>query len=129
MSEWEELQIETKIKDILETIEGESEEHHLGTPYLTAYQIAMEYAEQYPEDLERMEYEVGGKDTGVHYSFSQYIANQLSTRIKKEDITYIEGSFISNKFVSNFIFDSEKFHLESSAIGDRAKISMFRLKQ
>ena len=128
MSEWEDLQIELKIKTILEDIEDDSENHHFGTPYLTVYQIAMEYAEQYPEDLERMEYDVGGKDIGVHYSFSQYIAKELSTRIKNKKIRDIEGRFISNKFVSNLVFDSDNYHLESSVIGDNYTISMFRLK-
>ncbi len=127
MSEWEELRILSKVEEILESVSRESEGHHFGGPFVTIYQIAIEYAQQYPADLERMEYEVGGKDTGVHYSLAQYLAQQLSMRIESGEIETIEGRFISNRYVSNFIFDSGDIHVESSAIGNRAKMSMFRL--
>lgn len=127
MSEWEELRIRFKVQGILESVSRESHEHHYGIPFVTVYQIAIDYAQQYPEDLERMEYEVGGKDTGVHYSLTQYLARQLSMRIDSGEIDNIEGCFISNRYVSNFIFDSDDIHVESSAIGDHATISMFRL--
>ena len=127
MSEWEELRILSKVEEMLESVSRESEEHHFGSPFVTTYQIAIAYAQQYPEDLERMEYEVGGKDTGVHYSLAQYLAQQLSMRIDNGEIETIEGRFISNLYVSNFIFDSGDIHVESSAVGRRAKISMFRL--
>ncbi len=129
MSEWEELGIQSKVEGILESASRESQEHHFGSPYLTAYQIAIDYAEQYPEDMKRMEYEVGGKDTGVHYSLSQYLAQQLSTKIKSGEITTIVGRFISNRYVSNFIFDSKDVHVESSVTGKHASISMFRLTE
>jgi len=127
MSEWEELVILSKVETILERSSRESQEHHFGGPFFTAYQIAIDYAEQYPEDLERMEYEVGGKDTGVHFSLAQYLAQQLSTRTKSGEISTIEGRFISNRYVSNFIFDSKSIHVESSVTGKHASISMFRL--
>ena len=127
MSEWEDLNILNKVEAILEQASRESQVHHFGGPFLTAYQIAISYAELYPEDLERMEYDIGGKDTGVHYSLTQYLANQLSNRIDSREITNIEGRFISNRYVSNLIFDSGDIHVESSAMSNRATISMFRL--
>ena len=127
MSEWEELGIQSKVEGILESASRESQEHHFGSPYFTAYQIAIDYANQYPGDLERMEYEVGGKDTGAHYSLAQYLALQLSTKIKSGEIKNIEGRFISNRYVSNLIFDSKDAHVESSVTGKHASISMFRL--
>ena len=129
MSEWEELDILSKVEAILEQASRENPEHHFGGPFFTAYQIAIDYAERYPEDLERMEYEVGGKDTGVHFSLAQYLAQQLSTKIKGGEITTIEGRFISNRYVSNFIFDSNDIHVESSVTGKHASISMFRLTE
>jgi len=127
MSEWEELSILSKVEGILEQASRESQEHHFGSPFITTYQIAIDYAQQFPDDLERMEYEVGGKDTGVHYSLAQYLARQLSGKIKSEEITSIEGCFISNRYVSKFAFDSGDIHIESSITGKHASISMFRL--
>ena len=127
MSEWEDLNIQSKVEGILERATRESQEHHFGVPFFTAYQIAIDYAQQYPGDLERMEYEIGGKDTGVHFSLAQYLAQQLSTKIKSGEISTIEGRFISNRYVSNFIFDSKDIHVESSITGKHASISMFRL--
>ena len=77
MSGWKELRIQSKVEGILESVSRESQEHHFGSPFVTTYQIAIDYAQQFPEDLERMEYEVGGKDTGVHYSLAQYLARGL----------------------------------------------------
>lgn len=128
MSEWEDLNILNKVEAILEQASRDSQVHHFGGPFLTAYQIAISYAELYPEDLERMEYDIGGKDTGVHYSLAQYLAQQLSTKIKSDEIKTVEGRFISNRYVSNFIFDHGDIHVESSVTGKHASISMFRLK-
>ena len=127
MSEWEELGILAKIERILGPISRESQEHHFGSPFMTTYQIAIDYTQQFPEDLQRMEYEIGGKDTGVHFSLAQYLAQQLSTKIKSGEISTIEGRFISNRYVSNFIFDSNEIHVESSITGKHASLSMFRL--
>jgi len=127
MSEWEDFNIQSKVEGILERATRGSQEHHFGVPFFTAYQIAIDYAQQYPGDLERMEYEIGGKDTGVHFSLAQYLAQQLSTKIKSGEISTIEGRFISNRYVSNFIFDSKDIHVESSITGKHASISMFRL--
>jgi hypothetical protein len=76
-----------------------------------------------------MGYDIGGKNTGVHFSFAQYLAQQLSTRIKNKEINTIEGCFISNRYITNFIFDIDDIHVESSAIGDNDTISMFRIMQ
>ena len=55
MSEWEELRILSKVEEILESVSRGSEEHHFGNPFVTTYQIAIAYAQQHPEDLERMD--------------------------------------------------------------------------
>jgi len=127
MSEWEDLGIQSKVEEILRSVSGENPEHHFGSPFLTTYQIAIDYALQFPEDLERMEYEVGGKDTGVHYSLAQYLALQLSTKIKSGEIKNIEGRFISSRYVSSFVFDSGDIHCESAISGRHGSLSMFRL--
>jgi len=129
MSEWEDLRIQSKVEGILGPVSRENQEHHFGVPFMTTYQIAIDYAQQFPEDLQRMEYEVGGSGTGVHYSLAQYLAQQLSARIKSGEITNIEGCFISNRHVTKFIFDSMNIHVESSITGKHASISMFRLTQ
>ena len=49
MSKWEELDIENKVIAILRQAEGHPEEHHFGSPFLTAYQLAIAYARHVPK--------------------------------------------------------------------------------
>ena len=126
MSEWENLRIQSKIEEILEPISTEHPEHHLGTPFLSAYQLAIEYAQQFPDDLHRLDLPVGGRDTELHYSLAQYLARQLSGRISSEELTTIEGCLMSNRHVKDLIFDNFGDDVHSSITGKHASISMFR---
>ena len=127
MSKWKDLSIHSKVEDILEPISGENPNHHLGGPFLTAYQLAIEYAQRFPEDLRRLDLPVGGKDSGVHYSLAQYLARQLSGKIKSREITSIEGCLMSNRHVIDLVFNDNGTHVHSSLSGKHASLSMFRL--
>ena len=59
MSIWNDYSIELRIRDILD-VESRREGHHFGRPFLTAYQIAILFAERYQEDLDAIGKEIGG---------------------------------------------------------------------
>jgi hypothetical protein len=77
-SDWDEHGFDDKIKAILASVVPSSPGHHLGYPFLTAYQIAIEFNRRHSDIVHQLEYQVGGKGVGEKVSLAQYIARQLS---------------------------------------------------
>ena len=127
MSKWVCYNIEAKVRTILSKVEYYKPEHHFGRPFLTAYQLAIKFAIRYPEEFATLRYQVGGIGIGEHYSLAQYLAHELSTRIKSDEITDIEGGFLSNLHLDNIIFDNIGQKIESSLTKTKVDLSMFRL--
>ena len=50
MSNWEELQIETKVLAILD-VWSHKPEHHFGRPFLAPYQIAVEFERRFAQEF------------------------------------------------------------------------------
>ena len=82
MNYWKALAIENKVTEILQEAPNALTAHHLGQPFLTAYQIAIEFEKRYPQEFKQLKLPVGGAGTGKHNSLAQYIAGQLSRNIK-----------------------------------------------
>ena len=60
MSLWQQLDIEEKLIQVLHDIPDAAPEHHLGRPFLTAYQIAIEFALFFPQDVAQIGFPIGG---------------------------------------------------------------------
>lgn len=131
MSDWQNLEIRQKIISILEGVPCNREFHHFGRPFMTAYQIAIEYARLHPEDLQHLKLPVGGAGTGERNTFAQYIAGELSRRISREGTAEniaIEGRFVSNKNVKSLSYDNNGETLVSSLTNTPYDLSMYRLR-
>jgi hypothetical protein len=127
MTNWEKYGLEEKIRKILAEVSPSFPGHHLGRPFLTAYQIAIKLDEAHPHIARELGYEVGGKGTGRHVSLAQYVGGQLSQRIAPDHhdrIADIEGAFLSRHSVKEMVFTGG---VVSSAEG-RQDLSMYRLK-
>ncbi len=111
---WRELNIEEKITQILQEIPDSAPEHHLGRAFLTAYQLAIEYKRRHPEDVDRLGLLVGGAGVGQRTSLAQYLALELSRRIRSNELTRIEGGFLSNQHLHDINFDAEGEIIHSS---------------
>ena len=111
MSEWEEHKFETRVRAILKEVAEKSAEHHLGVPFLTAYQIAIEFDRQHPEVAEKLGLLVGGKGIGERVSLAQKLARGLSQGTKSKKVHGIDGAFLSHVHVSSLMFGG---HVESS---------------
>ena len=120
MSEWEEHKFETRVRAILKEVAEKSAEHHLGVPFLTAYQIAIEFDRQHPEVAEKLGLLVGGKGIGERVSLAQKLARGLSQGTKSKKVHGIDGAFLSHVHVSSLMFGG---HVESST----EDLAMFRL--
>ena len=129
MSEWQEHDLEEEIHAILADVQYHRPEHLFGRPFLTAYQLAVEFARRYPQDFAQLGFQIGGKGIGERVSLTQYLAGQLSTRIQSREITDIEGGFLSNQHLNSIIFDHDGQQIESSLTQTPFDLSMFRLHE
>jgi hypothetical protein len=127
MTKWEQFEMERKITEVLSMAKFETE-HHFGRPFLTPYQIAIELNSRHPTLCKDLEMELGGAGTGLQNSLTQYIAQQLSTRIKKGTIRNIKGIFISNMHLIDLGFKTTTGREIHSSNIDQDTLSMFRLR-
>ena len=127
MAKWQELQIEEKIVQILEDVPDVMPGHPLGRPFLTAYQIAIEFAERHPEDVAELDLPVGGLGIGQRSSLAQYLAGQLSRGKGAGELDRIEGGFLSNQHLKDISFECGDEVIHSSLTGTKYTLSMFRL--
>lgn len=95
-----------QITAILENTTEYQEGHHLGRPFMSAYQIAIEFSQRHPEEVERHGLQIGGAGVGVHESLAQQIARFLSIAIHRGEAPRIEGGFISHANVVEFAFSA-----------------------
>jgi len=127
MSQWDDLQMDTKIVQIL-NVQSHDPSHHFGRPFMTPYQIAIEFERQYPDDFPQLNKEIGGKGTGERNSVAQYIAQVLSTHIKIDADYPIEGRFLHRACLHELKYETSEKIIESS-LGQSYDLSLFRLKE
>lgn len=125
MSIWEDFSIEARVREILD-VPPRKPGHHFGRPFLTAYQIAISFAERFPSDHQLIGKQIGGKSAGPSQSLAQYFAHQLSTRIKNRRLPGIEGADLHGTHLKKLEYHSSEGDLESSA-GSSSELSIFRL--
>lgn len=128
MSLWDTYDITTKVNEILGDVPLKNEDgHHYGRPYMSAYQLAIEFERRYPEDFAAIDKEVGGAGAGPG-TLAQYLAKQLSRQIGADgDAHPVEGAFLSNVDVVEYRFRRQSGDdVVSSVSGGPSDLSMFR---
>ncbi len=126
---WQTLNITNKVMAILADVPDAAPGHHLGRPFLTAYQIAIEFARRYPEAAEKIGFPLGGLGAGQRNTLAQYLAKGLSRKIKGGHLPGIEGGFLSNWHLQDISFDVDGEIIHSSLTGTDFTLSMFRLRE
>ena len=126
MSFWQQHHIEDRVVQILREVEDQG--HHFGRPFLTAYQLAIEFDRRHHDIVAQLGKQVGGAGTGERTSLAQYLALQLSRRIRGNPAYPIEGAFISNQYVRELSYDHGSQVVTSSVTGTGYSLSMFRLR-
>ncbi len=129
MSFWEEHKIEEKVFSILQDAREDHEGHHFGHPFLTAYQITIEFAQRHPEIVAKQDWPIGGAEAGERTSWAQYLARWLSQYVKDHPHGPIEGGFLSDQHLRdiNFVHGDNVIH--SSLTGTGFGLSMFRFRE
>jgi hypothetical protein len=107
---------------------AQNEDHHFGRPFLSPYQIAIEYASRYPHDYKKTGLAIGGKGIGESNSLAKYIAGKLSRIIKSGELSDIEGGFISNNHLNEISFKNGSIRIKSSLTDTKYDLSIFRLR-
>lgn len=125
MSLWDQLQMDTKITQILD-VQSHEPNHHFGRPFLTPYQIAISFRQHFPQDFQKIGKPIGGKGIGQQDSLAQYIALELSKRIQDRRITNIEGRFLHRANLHTLQYEMNNQMIESSSM-QAYDLSMFRL--
>jgi len=123
MSQWETLNMEDKIRGILRNLQTYAPDE-FGMMYVSPYQIAIELDE---ETRAALGMPVGGAGAGPNNSIAQYIAHQLSLRIKSGEITDIEGAWLAKQHTHEVSFKHGEQKIVATG-GVDAVISMFRLR-
>ena len=126
MTIWEEFSIEARVCEILDVPPREPG-HHFGRPFLTAYQIAISFAERFDSDYRRIGKLIGGKGAGPSQSLAQYLARELSARIKNHRLPGIEGAGLHGAHLQKLEYHSSKEGSHESSVGPSSELSMFRL--
>lgn len=122
------MNIEARVRVILNDVEGYPETNS-DKPFLTAYQIAIEFNRRFKDEADEIGFQVGGKDIGERNSLAQYLAGQLSQRIVSGELEDIEVAFISNDNLSEISFTNYCEPLiVSSLTSTPYPLSMFRLR-
>lgn len=123
MSKWDQNDMENEIRLALGSVKPSEKykDHHFRRPFITAYQLAILLSENDPSLCSKLEKQLGGKGTDEHHSLSQYVANELSARIKSKEIMDIDGVFLKMQDIVALEFTHE---VVSSATD---VVSLFRL--
>ena len=103
--------------------------HHLGRPFMSAYQIAIRFADAHPQHPLVKKLHVGGKGTGPDPSLANCIARFLSAAVKDGKAGDIEGGFISHAHIGDLWFDCHGQKIGVSGLTSKAGHSIFRLVQ
>jgi hypothetical protein len=126
---WQSEQVEDRILEVLAAVPTRDAPHAFGRPYITPYQLAIELDGRYPQVAQALGQEIGGAGTGARNSLAQYLAKQLSDRIRRDPTYPVEGAFVSNIGVQRYSFtapDGEE--IVSSLTGSGFDLSLFRLR-
>lgn len=123
-TKWDSFGLEQVILRILESSRPSPKHPHLGRPFLSGYQVAIELKRRYPELFAQLNMPLGGQGTGQQTSLSQYIAGQLSQRIQAGKLPQVEGAWLSDQHVRKMSFAE---NVDSSLVGT-FNLSIYRLR-
>ena len=102
--------------------------HPLGRPFMSAYQIAIRFAEAHQGHRLVRTLPLGGEGTGTHQSLAQRIARFLSQAIQDGSAGDIEGGFISHDNIDDFRFSHGGEQVRVSTLRTARGHSIFRVR-
>jgi len=124
VSMWDAHNVTDLIRDILRTVPPEAR-YGTGRPFLTTYQIAIEFTRRYPGVAAAIGHTTGGEGEGP-YALTNYIARWLPDRITR-GATDIEMRFLSPQNLVNLQFNDDGTVMTATTNQVGWNSTMFRL--
>lgn len=128
MNKWEQHGMEEKVLAILRDVPKYSSGQRLGRPFLTTYQIAIEFAQRYPDTVQALGYPIGGANVGIQYSLSNYLGAEIA-RYVENGLLPVDGVFLSNLHLNDISFRHRQEVIHSSLTNTQYPLTMFRLSE
>jgi hypothetical protein len=122
---WDQHNVTALVRHILATVPAESR-HGTGRPFLTAYQIAIEFDRQFPVVTAALGQALGGQGQGP-FALTTYLARWLPDRIYIRGITDIELGFLSPLHMTRLEFLSGEATMTATTHQAGFATTMFRL--
>lgn len=124
MSMWQQYDLEAKLRAIL----GALPSYAFGRPYLTSYQLAAKFANDYPSETVAIGKPIGGLGIGQPNSLAQYMGAELVLRIGDGRIRDIEAGYLSSQDLDSLTVGGGGSAVRASAPSSGFEIAIFRLK-
>lgn len=128
---WQQLDVETKVINVLATVQPAPSPRLGGQPFVSAYQLAILLDGRYPEVRQALgNVPIGGADSGSRTSLAQYLAERVAAEIRGHNDDYrIEGATLSRIQLGELWFkvpDHEDIRNSNADAGN--DLSLFRLR-
>lgn len=122
MSIWKQEHVPERIIESLENLNA------TGYNFVTAYQLAIQFAKDHGEVVDKLAIPIGGKDSGVKKSLASYLAGEIAKRKKVGEMADVDMAFLLTTWIQDiqFKYDNDDSFL-SSVTGKKQTISVFRL--
>lgn len=128
---WRQLDVETKVIDVLGSVEPTSSPRLGGRPFVSAYQLAILVDERYPEVRQALgDVPIGGAESGSRTSLAQYLAERVGAEIRGHSGNYrIEGATLSRMRLGELRFKTPgRDDIRNSNAEAGFDLSLFRLR-
>lgn len=117
--------MDEKVVEVLSGIAYYEPDHHFGRPFLTANQLAVLVKAMHTETFRLFGHPIGGRGSRGCYSFTCYLAGQLSQKVRNRAIPS-NGWVLSNQHLVGIEFDDAGVPITSSSTNSQFDPSMFR---
>lgn len=122
---WDQLDMTYLIRQILSAVPPEPT-YNTGRPFLTTYQIAIEFARRFPQETTAIGHATGGEGHGP-YAVTTYIARWLPDRIQR-GANDIEMAFLDAMHMSSLQFEDAGTTRTATTNQAGFNATMFRLR-
>lgn len=122
MSAWHDYNVPALVRIILGG-SGHDETYRSGRAFLTAYQIAAEFARLYAQEAQGIAASVGGRGRGP-FALSTYLAKQVADHVRRGELPDIEVTFLSARGITSMGFNGG---VQATTLQNDHGLTMFRL--
>lgn len=121
---WDQLNLTAVVQQIL-VAQPRNQKYNTGRPFLSAYQIAIEIANQHPMIVQQLGQSHGGEGQGP-YALTTYIARVLIQRIRDGHIPDMEVRFLSPLHLKTLTFNENGRDMTATTNTAGFDLTMFR---